>query len=192
MDSQRLSAYLLLGGVATMLAAFALGLQGIYQTEDLHRRVEIIDASKTRWFVSQSLYAVSFVLTAGGYFVLNIWLYKQSDPWPFTLGAGAMIIGAISGVIFVYLQTTSPLNSYQGDYKAFESVYYWLAVGGLLFFGVAFLQAGLPAWLGYLTVGSAAIYAVFYAASGVGVATPALVVLLSLVAGVTLLRIQVT
>lgn len=190
MDTQRLSAYLLLAGVAVMLVSFALGLgRRIYQTQDFNQRVEIIKASKTRWYVSQSLIAISALLTAGGFFVLNIWLYGMADPWPYTLGAGAMIIGAISGVIFVYRQTADPLSSYQGAYRAFEFVYYWLAVGGLLLFGIAFLQAGLPTWLGYLTVGATVIYAIFLAATDVGFATPGLVFVLSLVIGVTLLRL---
>lgn len=188
MNSQRLSAYLLIAGVAFMLVSFALGLRGIYQTHDLDERVEIIKASKPRWVISQALIAISALLTAGGFFVLNIWLYGRSDPWPYTLGAGAMIIGTISGVIFVYRQTADPLSSYQGAYRAFEFVYYWLAVGGLLLFGIAFLQAGLPTWLGYLTVGASAIYAVFLAATDVGFATPGLVFVLSLVIGVVLLR----
>jgi hypothetical protein len=174
MDTQRLSAYLLIAGVAVMLVSFVIGLRGIYQTQDLDARAQMIEKQKTRWNVSQSLIAISVLLTAGGFFVLNMWLYRMADPWPHTLGAGAMIIGAISGVIFVYRQTVDPLSTYQGAYGAFESVYYWLAVGGLLFFGVAFLQAGLPTWLGYLTVGATAIYAIFFAASGVGFATPGL------------------
>jgi hypothetical protein len=188
MDTQRLSAYLLIAGAAVMLLSFVLGPKGIYQTQDLDERVRIIEDHKTRWYVSQSLIAISALLTAGGFFVLNIWLYGMADPWPHTLGAGAMIIGAISGVIFVYRQTVDPLSTYQGAYGAFESVYYWLAVGGLLLFGVAFLQAGLPTWLGYLTVGATAIYAIFFAATGVGFVTPGVVFILSLVIAIALLR----
>jgi hypothetical protein len=185
----RVSAYLLLAGVVAMLAAFVLGLGGrIYATQDFNERIEIINANKTRWIVSQTLFAVSAMLTAAGFFVLNIWLYGKSDPWPFTLGAGAMIIGALSGVIFVFRQTIDPLSSYQGAFRAFEFVYYWLAVGGLLLFGVAFLQAGLPTWLGYLTVVTTSVYAIYLAATDVGFATPGLVFILTLVIGVVLLR----
>jgi len=185
----RVSAYLLLAGVVVMLAAFAMGLGGrIYRTQNLNERIEIINANKTRWVVSQALFAISAILTAAGFFALNISLYGKTDPWPFTLGAGAMIIGALSGVIFVYRQTADPLSSYQGAYRAFEFVYYWLAVGGLLLFGVAFLQAGMPTWLGYLTVAATSVYAIYLAASDVGFATPGLVCTLPLVIGVVLLR----
>lgn len=193
MDSQRVSAYLLLAGVIFMLASFPVGFgREIYGTQDFLQRVEIIRANEARWAVSQTLIAISLLLTAGGFFVLNTWLYGKADPWPFTLGAGAMIIGAISGVIFVYRQTVDPMGSYQGAYHAFEFVYYWLSVGGLLLFGVAFLQAGLPTWLGYLTVGATAIYAIFFAATDTGFPTPWLVFVLSLVIGVALLRLSVT
>jgi hypothetical protein len=57
-----------------------------------------------------------------------------------------------------------------------------------MLFGVAFLQAGFPTWLGYLTVGATGLYAIFFAASGVGFATPGLVFVLSLVIGIWLLR----
>ena len=188
METSQLSAYLLLAGVATMLAGFALGLgRSIYRTQNLDERVAIISANRTRWVASQALLAASAILSAAGFFALNIWLYGKADPWPFTLGAGAMIISAVSGVIFVYRQIIDPLSSYQGAFRAFEFVYYWLAVGGLLLFGVAFLQADLPVWLGYLTVAATAAYAIFLAATNVGFATPGLVFLLSLVIAIVLL-----
>jgi hypothetical protein len=188
LDTSQLSAYLLLAGAVALLAGFAVGLgRSIYRTQNFNERIAIINASKTRWIASQALFATSAVLSAAGFFELNIWLYGRADPWPFTLGAGAMIISAISGVLFVYRQTTDPLSSYQGAFRAFEFVYYWLAVGGLLLFGVAFLQADMPVWLGYLTVAAASAYAIFLAASDVGFATPGLVFILTLVIAIVLL-----
>ena len=70
-----------------------------------------------------------------------------------------------------------------------ESLYYWLALIGLLLFGIAFLQAGLPAWLGYLTIGATVLFSIaFFLVSGARFLTPGLVFLLSLVIGIFFLR----
>ncbi|GMQ79214.1 MAG: hypothetical protein BMS9Abin02_1777 [Anaerolineae bacterium] len=39
MDTQQLSAIRLIAGLTVMVAAFLIGLQGIYKTPDLQRRV---------------------------------------------------------------------------------------------------------------------------------------------------------
>lgn len=75
MDTQRLSAYLLLAGVALMLAWWPLGLGGkVHGTQDFNQRLEIINANETRWVISQTLIAVSLLLTAVGRRRLLTWL----------------------------------------------------------------------------------------------------------------------
>lgn len=189
MDTQRLTAILLIAGAAILLVSGLFGPQGIYQEPDLQKRVQIIEENKTGWYIAQSLLGLSVLLTAAGFFVLNIRLYKVANPWPHTLGATAFIFGAISGFIFLYRQTTDPLGAYGGAYSGMESLYYWLALIGLLLFGIAFLQAGLPAWLGYLTIGATVLFSiVFFLVSGARFLTPGLVFLLSLVIGIFFIR----
>jgi hypothetical protein len=188
MDTQRLSAILIISGSAVMILGFPFGLPGIYQTQDLDERVQIIEEHKTRWYISQSLIAISALLTAVGFAVLASHMRTEANAWIPALGAAALVIAATSGEYFLYRQTTDPLSTYAGQYSGFETLYYWLSVAGLLLFGVTFLQAGLPAWLGYVTAGGTIVYGIIFFVSGIGFVTPGLVVILSLVIGIALLR----
>ena len=188
MDTQRLSAILLIAGFAVLMVASLLGPQGIYQTSDPAKRVQIVEENMTSWKITQSLTGLSLLLTAAGFFVLNTRLYTVGNAWVPTLGAAAFVIGAISGALFLYRQTTDPLSAFEGAYSGMQTLAYWLWLAGLLLFGVSFLQAGLPAWLGYLTAGAALVYGIVFLISGAGFLTPFLVSLLSLVIAIILLR----
>ena len=187
MDTQRLSAILLIAGFAVLMVASLLGPQGIYQTSDPTERVQIVEENMTGWNITQSLTGLGILLTAAGFFVLNTRLYTMGNAWVPTLGAAAFVIGAISGALFLYRQTTDPLSAFEGAYSGMQTLYYWLTLAGLLLFGVSFLQAGLPAWLGYLTAGVALVYGIVFLISGAGFLTPFLVTLLSLVIAIILL-----
>jgi hypothetical protein len=155
MDSQRLSAVLLLAGFTILVLSFLLGPPGMaqtYQPPDPDRRLQIIEEYKSRWNISQSLVALGILITAVGFAVL-----------------------------------ASHLSAYEGAYSAMQTLYYSLSLGGLLLFGVAILQASLPAWLGYLTAGAALIYGAVFLVTGSGFATPFLISILSLVIAIILL-----
>lgn len=189
MNTYRLSAILLIAGFAVLMIAWLIGPRGIYQTLDLQRRVQIIEDSKARWNIAQSLIGLSLLLTTIGFFVLNTRLYTVANAWVPTLGAVAFIFAFIPAALFLYRQTTDPLRSYEGAYSSMETLYYWLALAGLLLFGIAFLQAGLPAWLGYVTTGATLLFGiVFFLVSGARFLTPGLVAILSLVIAIFLLR----
>jgi hypothetical protein len=188
MSTQSLSAILLIAGPASMLASFLIGLPGVYKLSDLQQRVQLIEDNMARWNMSQIAIGLGAVLMASGFSLLAAHLRQSNNGWGPLLGAGILLAGTISGLFFLFRQTTDPLSAYQGNYKTFEYLYYWLAVAGLLLFGIAFLQSGLPAWLGYVTAGTTAVYAIYFMISGVGYPTPGLVTILALVTGIVLLR----
>jgi len=188
MDTQRLSAILLIAGFAVLIVASLLGPQGLYQTSDPTERVQIIEDNLTRWKITQSLTGLSLLLTAVGFTVLASRLRTVGKAWVPTLGAAVLVVGAISGALFLYRQTTDPLSGYEGAYSGMQTLYYWLTLVGLLLFGVSFLQSGLPAWLGYVTAGAALVYGLVFLVSGAGFLTPFLAALLSLVIAIILLR----
>lgn len=188
MDAQRLTAILIIAGFAFLMAGSLLGPQGIYQTSDPSERVQIIEENKTRWNITQSLAGLGISLTTVGFVVLASRLRTVGNAWVPTLGAVALVLGAISGVFFIYRQTTDPLSTYEGAYSGMQTLYYWLTLASLLLIGVSFLQSGLPAWLGYMTAGAALVYCIVFLISGAGFLTPFLVTVLSLVIAIILLR----
>jgi hypothetical protein len=147
MDTQRLSAILLIAGFAVLMVASLLGPRGIYQTSDPAERVQIVEEYKTSWNITQSLTGLGLLLTAVGFAVLGSRLRTAGNAWVPILGAVAFVVGAISAALFLYRQTTDPLSAFEGAYSGMQTLAYWLWLAGLLLFGISFLQAGLPAWL---------------------------------------------
>ena len=188
MDTHRLSAILLIAGFAVLMVASLFGPQGIYQTADPAERVQIIEEDLNGWNITQSLTGLAILLTAVGFAVLASRLRTMGNAWVPILGAAALVVGAISGALFLYRQTTDPLNAFEGAYSGMQTLYYWLTLAGLLLFGVSFLGSSLPAWLGYVTAGTALVYGIVYLVTGEGFLTPFLVSLLSLVIAIILLR----
>jgi hypothetical protein len=81
-----------------------------------------------------------------------------------------------------------PLSAYQGAFSTFETLCYWLAILSLVLFGIIFLRAGLPAWMGYVTSGVSSVFGIFYLVTGSGFLTPIILFLLSLMIGLYFLR----
>jgi hypothetical protein len=198
MDTQQLSAVLLIAGFAAIVLGTARFPPGLYDTDgprrrlsdrpDPNRQAELIEQYRPRYNIAQLLNVLGVLFTAAGFVVLALHLRTVANPWVPILGAAAFVGGTILGLVFIYRQTTDTRNAYSGAYSAFETLLYWLWLGGLLLFGVAFLQAGLPAWLGYLTAGAALAYGIFFLVTGAGFMAPFLAVLLSLVIAIVLLR----
>lgn len=161
---------------------------GLYDTEDINQRLEIIESYRTLWLTGQAVVTVAVVLFTIGFGVLSSTLRTTKWPWVPVLGALAIVAGTISGIYFVYLQTTDPRGGYSGAYPTPENLAYWLWLAGQFLFGVAFLQGGLPSWLGYLTAGAALAYAIVFFLTGAGFMTPFLLALISVAIGVVLLR----
>jgi hypothetical protein len=187
MDPQRTSAILLIAGFMVLTFGFVASVRGIYQTPDLTKRVQMINEEKYRWIVGQSSLALGFVIITVGYGFLVSRLRSEGSAWIPTIGAVCLIAGLVSGIYFIYRQTTDPLGAFSGQYPGFEPLYNGLSLAGLILMGISFLQVGLPAWLGFLTGGSALLYLIIFLLTGSGFLTPGFVSLLGLVVAVVLL-----
>jgi hypothetical protein len=188
MDTQRLSAILLIAAFVAAVLSALINAPGLYATQDINVRLEIIGTYKTRWLITQALVGVYVLLTALGFAVLASALRMTGNPWVLALGTTAIVAGTIAGLYFVYLQTIDPRGGYSGAYPAPENLAYWLWLAGTLLFGVAILQAGLPAWLGYMAAGATLVYGIVFIVSGTGFLTPGLVAIFGLVIAIVLLR----
>lgn len=188
MDSQRLSAGLFIVAFALVVLGAIISVPGLYGTQDVNERLEIVEAYRTRWLTTQALVGLFTLLTAVAFGFLASTLQKPGWSWLPLLGTLVIIGGTLSGLYFVYQQTISPRVVYSGGFQLLENIAYWLWIAGVFIFGVAFLQSGLPTWIGYLSAGGALVYAVFVLVTGAGFITPSLVALLGLIIGIVLLR----
>jgi hypothetical protein len=190
MNAQRFAAILLVVGFVSLMLSVLVNAPGLYATQNINQRLQIITAYKTRWLFNQALAFLYILLTTIGFAVLAFALRTPGKARIHFLGVAAYVIGSISGTIFMFFQTIDPRGGYSGAYLAPEALAYWFWLGGALLLGIAFLQDSLPAWLGYLMVGVALVYGIIYLVSGAGFLTPFLIALLSLVIGIFLLTIK--
>lgn len=192
MNTQRIAAILLITIFVAVILTTIINAPGLYQTQDISVRLQLIETYKTRWLINQSLVVIYALLTIISFSLLALILRTTGRAWIPILGAVAMVAGTISGLYFLYLQTIDPRGGYSGAYPVPETLAYWLWLAGTVLFGVAFLQTGLPTWLGYLTAGIALLYSMVFLLTGAGFMTPFLVAILGLVIGIVLLRRQIT
>lgn len=188
MDARILAAVLLIAGFLAIALSSVVGAPGLYDSADIGHRMLVIETYRSRWLMAQASVELYGVLTLLGFAALAAALRARGPVWLPTLGAVALAAGMISAMVFVYLQTTNPESGYSGGYPLPEALAYWLSLAGLFLFGIAFLQADLPAWLGYLAAGGAAVYALIYLVTGAGFMAPFVIAAVQLVVGIFSLR----
>ena len=75
------------------------------------------------------------------------------------IGLAAVILGAVFWDGHVYLRAVDPEGFVEGRLIGWLfPAYALLTQLGLLAFGIAYLRAGYPAWLGGITVGGAVVF----------------------------------
>jgi len=188
LNAQRLSAIFLIAAFTMIILSTVVNAPGLYQTQDIEERLQIIDTYRTRWYINQALVIVYSMFTVAGFLLLVSILRKRGQSQILAIGAVILVAGTIAGLCFVYLQTIDPRGGYSGAYPIWENLAYWLWLTSTLFFGIAFLQASLPTWLGYLTAGAAIAYGIVFLITGAGFMTPFILGILQLVIGIVLLR----
>lgn len=189
MTVQRLAALCLIGSFLASAASVLTGAPGLYATQDIVQRLQVIATYRTRWLVTQGLVGLYGLLTISGFALLAHALRSTRRTWIPVLGAGTMIMGTLASMYFVYLQTVDPRGGYSGAYPTPEALAYWFWLAGLVLLGMAYLRAGWPSWLGYLSIGGAAVYAAVYLLTGAGFLTPFVEAIIALATAIVVLRL---
>jgi len=161
---------------------------GLYATQDIDKRLEILEVYKIRWYIERAVIVLYSLMTIIGFSLLAFKMWTTRRSWLPVLSAAIIIAGTIAGLYFVYLQTMDPRGGYSRAYPIPENLAYWLWLTGIFLFGIAFLQTDLPAWLGYLIAGAAGIYGIVFLFTGTGFMIPFILAALDLVIGIVLLR----
>lgn len=190
MSLERIAGIVIIVGVVLYIIAGCVSPR-LYQEPDISQRVSIIEASRTRWNLSQLFFGLGIGLPAVGFLLLTLHLHGIQRQWLIYAGAAAFVLGALSGVIFVYRQTSDPVQywaSIQPSALIIGAVV--LTLAGLLLYGVVFLQGDFPNWLGYVAVGAAVVLlAAFLVTRGItGFVVASLSYLVTLIVGVVLVR----
>jgi len=185
METQ-ISGALLIASFVALALAWTTGVPGLYAAQDIDERMRLLERHRRRWLVTQAEVALYGPLATLGFLFLSLDLASSGGGWLAAAGTLAMAVGTASGVYFIYLQTSDPRGGYSGRYPLPEVAAYWFWLAGLLLVGIALLVGGAPVWLGVISAGGAAAFAVYYLVTGQGFLTPGLTGVVGLLIGLVM------
>jgi hypothetical protein len=187
-----LAGVLLILGFVFVLVASIVGPPRLYQEPNSEVRLEIIANFPTRWTVSNLFFALGALVTAAGLTLFALQLRESVSPWLIWLAVAAYILGAIVWVIFMFQRTVNPASLFTSyAFSPLTVALVGLSVTGLLLYGILFLQAGYPGWLGVGTIAGMALIggaALLFPAQFFASFPPQVFYLFTLVAGIVVLR----
>ena len=163
MSTERVAAInLILGSVLFIIAAF-MPVSRVFVEPSPTAKLEIIAGIPTAWSASQVLFGLGASIAAIG--LIFVAYHLRGTPgavWAY-IGLGAVILGAVFWDVHVYLRAIDPEGFVEGRLIGWPfPAYALLTQLGLLAFGVAYLRAGYPAWLGGITLGGAVLFFIVY------------------------------
>ena len=111
--------------------------------------------------MSQILFALGALVTAAGVGLLGYRSTEAGPSFPLYAAAAVMMAGALLWSWHVYQRAATPALFTTGQLPAWPFVVYsLLTMVGLTLLGMAILQTGLASWVGWLCIGSAALFLV--------------------------------
>ena len=159
MGTERIEAIILLvGSVLFMIAAF-MPVSHAFAEPSPAAKLEIIDSNRAAWTASQVFFGLGASIAAIGLGFVARHLRGTPGAVLAYIGLAAVILGAVFWDGHVYLRAVDPEGFVEGRLIGWLfPAYALLTQLGLLAFGIAYLRAGYPAWLGGITVGGAVVF----------------------------------
>ena len=163
MSTERVAATILLVGSVLFVVAAFLPVSQVFAEPSPAAKLEIITSNRTAWSTAQVLFGLGASIAAIG---LGFVAYHLSGTpgavWAY-IGLAAVILGAVFWDGHVYLRAIDPEGFVEGGPIGWLfTAYALLTQAGLLAFGVSYLRAGYPVWLGGITVAGAVIFFIVF------------------------------
>ena len=154
MDTQRIAGILIILGFITFWFGNLYSPPGVYSETDAELRLEATEKYPVRWALSQGLGGVGIAVIFLGLLVLSIKLSGEYSLAITYFPAALNIVAVILVSFYLYQYISDPVSIWEGNARAqlLVATLILVMIAGILY-GILFLQAGLPQWLGYLTVG---------------------------------------
>jgi hypothetical protein len=151
---------IIVGSVIFIAAAFS-PISRIFGMPDAGERLEVILAAPNQWLVAQLLFALGSVVTVIGIGLLAFRTAGHDSSVYLTSSAVLMAVGAVLWSWHVYMRAVDPALFTAGEVPLWLFAgYSLLTMAGLASLGTALLQTVLPSWVGWLAIGSAALFLV--------------------------------
>jgi hypothetical protein len=159
MGTERVAAIILLVGSVLFVIAACMPVSRVFAEPSPAAKLEIIAGNRAAWSASQVLFGLGASIAAIGLGLVAHHLRGTPGAvWTY-VGLAAVILGAVLWDGHVYLRAVAPEEFVEGRLIGWLfPAYALLTQFGLLAYGIAYLRAGYPAWLGRVTVGGAVIF----------------------------------
>ena len=163
MSTERVAAIILLVGSVLFIIAAFLPVSQVFAEPSPAAKLEIITSNRAAWNTAQVLFGLGASIAAIGLGLVAYHLRGTPGAvWAY-VGLAAVILGVVFWDGHVYLRAVDPEGFVEGGPIGWLfTVYALLTQAGLLAFGVSYLRAGYPAWLGVITVAGAVIFFIIF------------------------------
>jgi len=153
MNYLQLAGISLIAGFVLILIATFVGPPRLYQESNSDTRLQIIADYPARWAGSNLTFALGGLITAIGLVLVSLQARGSVSGWWIGASAATYTLGAILWMIFMYQRTVNPASLFTSyAFSPLTVALFGLLVIGLLLYGILFLQADYPSWLGIVTI----------------------------------------
>ena len=163
MSVQKTSALVIvLGSVLFLVAAFSPTSQ-VFVEPSAARKLDIITASRAAWTIAQVLFAMGALLTVLGVALAAVHFRDQPVSPLLYASVAILLVGVVPWVWHVYLRGVDPAAFTDGALPVWHFAgYSLLTLTGFALFGAALLRIGLLQWVGWMLIGSMALFFVVW------------------------------
>lgn len=157
---QRVSAIVIILGAVMITAALPVSFR-VFPEPSPTRKLQSIEASPTTWSVAQVLFALGATLTVVGIALLAHHFRDMTGP---SHGSCRPVSESCSlaycfWMWHLYGRAVDPAAFAAGALPVWPLADYFVSTeAGLALYGVALLRTGLPAWVGWMVIGSMALF----------------------------------
>ena len=158
MELTRVAGLVMIAGFGLFVSGFSVGPPRIFEETELEARLWIIGEHPSRWKLVMWLGGLQPLVTAFGFLLLSVSLLGRQSTLLLAMGAASFIVAGVFVAAGIRGNIANPGAYLDRASQSPQTVGYLLltALAGIIY-GMVFLRADLPDWLGYITLGSAAL-----------------------------------
>jgi hypothetical protein len=155
----KISAFvIILGSIFFLIAAFS-PISRVFAEPSANKKLEIIMESRNAWTFSQFFFAAGALITVIGIGLSGVLFRAHPFSSTIYVSAAFLLVGAIFWIWHVYLRAIDPAAFTEGTIPVWLfAAYTFLTQAGLIIYGAAFLQTGIPEWVGWMMIVSMSLF----------------------------------
>lgn len=153
MNQLNLAGILTIAGFLLIILASIASPPRLFQEPDIQKQIEILEDHSTRWLGSNILFGLGGVVTAAGLILFSIMVQAEVNSILNWLAALFYSLGTLLWIIFLYNRTVNPAQLFENyGFSPSTIALIGLLLSSLLLYGIVYIQAGYPNWMGFGTI----------------------------------------